>query len=143
MTTTPAGALPKYTIVERAGTKTAETGSVWEPKIGYCRAKRKGNTITVSGTVGIEADKSFDPDVAVQTRRALAIIEGAIEALGGGLRDVVRTRIYVMNIGTWERLAAVHGEVFREIRPATTMVQVARLIDDAALVEIEADAIIG
>ncbi len=143
MTTPPVGALPKYTLVERAGTETAETGSVWEPKIGYCRAKRKGNAITVSGTVGMNADKSFAPDAAAQSRRALAIIQGAIEALGGSLRDVVRTRIYMTNISEWERVAAVHGEVFRETRPATTMVQVAKLIDDAALVEIEADAIVG
>ena len=136
-------ALPKYTVSERNGTRTVSTGSAWEPKLGYSRAVRKGAVIAVTGTVGIEADGTFQPDVGAQAKRSLAIIQGAIEALGGKLTDVVRTRIYVTNIGEWEKVAAVHGALFSEIRPAITIVEVARLIDAAALIEIEADAIVS
>ena len=103
---------------------------------------RSGDTITVTGTVGIGADGSFPAGAAAQTRRALEIIQAAIEALGGRLSDVVRTRIFVTDISQWEAVGKVHGEVLGAVRPATTMVEVARLIDDAALVEIEADAIL-
>lgn len=135
--------LPTYSIVERNGTKTCGTGSAWEPKLGYSRAVRKGNMIMVTGTVGIEADKTFKPDVGAQARRSLAIIQGAIEALGGKITDVVRTRMYVTDISEWEKVAAVHGEIFGEIRPATTIVEVAKLIDGDAFIEIEADAMVG
>ena len=121
---------------------TASTGSAWEPKIGYSRAVRVGDAIAVTGTVGIEADGSFAPGLEAQARRALAIIFAAIEALGGRPEHVIRTRIYVTDISKWQEVGAAHGEVFGTIRPATTMVQVAKLIDDAALVEIEADAIV-
>ncbi len=134
--------LPTYTVTARNGAKTVGTGSAWEPKLGYSRAVRKGSMIAVTGTVGIEEDKSFKPDVGEQARRSLAIIQGAIESLGGKITDVVRTRMYVTRIADWEKVAAVHGEVFSEIRPATTIVEVTRLIDDAALIEIEADAIV-
>lgn len=135
--------LPPYSIVERNGTQTCGTGSPWEPKLGYSRAVRRGNVIAVTGTVGIEADKTYRPDVGAQARRSLAVIQGAIEALGGRLTDVVRTRMFVTNIADWEKVAAVHGEVFGHIRPATTIVQVAKLIDAEALIEIEADAIVA
>src|SRR5262249_6509222 len=118
-------------------------GSSWEPIIGYSRAVRAGDAIFVTGTVGIEADGHFAPSAKAQTKRALAIIIAAIEALGGSVSDVVRTRIYVTDITQWEEIGQVHGEVFGHIRPATAMVQVARLIDDQALVEIEADAILS
>ena len=121
---------------------TASTGSAWEPKIGYSRAVRVGAVIAVTGTVGIEADGTFAPGLEAQSRRALAIILEAIEALGGKAEHVIRTRIYVTDIARWQEVGAAHGAVFGAIRPATTMVQVARLIDDAALVEIEADAIV-
>ena len=134
---------PKITVSESGGRRRASSGSPWEPKVGYSRAVRVGATIAVTGTVGIEADGTFASGAAAQTRRALAIIRAAIEALGGRLEDVVRTRMFVTDIAQWEAVGAVHGEVFGQIRPATTMVQVARLIDDAALVEIEADAIVG
>ena len=130
-------------IVEERGERTyASTGSTWEPVIGYSRAVRSGAHIAVTGTVGIEADGSFAPTVKAQARRALTIILAAVEALGGKASDIVRTRIYVTDIRQWEEVGHAHGEVFGTIRPATTMVQVARLIDDAALVEIEADAIV-
>jgi len=137
-----AGQLPKYTIEERSGKKTCGTGSAWEPKLGYSRAVRKGNVIAVTGTVGMNADKTYTADVGAQARRSLEIVRGAIEALGGKITDVVRTRMYVTDITEWEKVAAVHGDVFGEIRPATTIVEVARLIDGEALIEIEADAIV-
>lgn len=134
--------LPDYIVTERNGARTVSTGSAWEPRMGYSRAVRKGNVIAVTGTVGINADKTYTPDVGVQARRALDIIQGAIEALGGGITDVIRTRMYVTDVSQWEKVAAVHGEVFRDIRPATTIVEVAQLIDAEALIEIEADAIL-
>ncbi len=97
----------------------------------------------MTGTVGIEADGTFAPSLAAQSRRALTIIQAAIEALGGSLDDVVRTRMYVTDISKWEELGGVHGEFFGAIRPATTLVEVTKLIDGAALVEIEADAIVA
>ena len=135
--------LPNYVITDRNGTKTVSTGSAWEPKMGYSRAVRKGNMIFVTGTVGINADKTYTPDVGSQAKRSLEIVKGAIEALGGKITDVVRTRMYVTKISEWEKVAVVHGEVFAEIRPATTIVEVAKLIDGGALIEIEADAVVG
>jgi enamine deaminase RidA (YjgF/YER057c/UK114 family) len=132
----------KLTFTERNGRKCVSTGSPWEPVVGYSRAVREGNFIFVTGTVGLEADGSFGPSLKAQTRRALEIIIAAIEALGGKASDVVRTRIYVTDIANWREAGEVHSEFFEAIRPATTMVQVAKLIDQAALVEIEADAVI-
>ncbi|HVX83343.1 MAG TPA: RidA family protein [Phycisphaerae bacterium] len=135
--------LPTYQVGQRGGATTVSTGSAWEPKMGYSRAVRKGSMIFVTGTVGINADKSYSKEVGEQAQRSLEIIKGAIEALGGKITDVVRTRMYVTDISQWEKVAAVHGRVFGEIRPATTIVQVAKLIDDEALLEIEADAVVG
>lgn len=132
----------KVSVTERNGRLLASTGSAWEPVIGYSRAIRVGNTIAVTGCVGIEADGSFAKDLEGQSRRALQIIIASIEALGGTRDDVVRTRIYVTDIRKWQEVGKAHGEIFGEIRPATTMVEIARLIDDAAIVEIEADAIV-
>jgi enamine deaminase RidA (YjgF/YER057c/UK114 family) len=133
----------KVTVTERGGRRYASTGSAWEPVVGYSRAVRTGDQIAVTGTVGVEADGTFAPDMKAQTRRALEIILAAIEALGGKASDVVRTRIYVTDISLWKQVGEIHGDLFGQIRPATTMVQVARLIDDAALIEIEADAIVS
>lgn len=133
----------RITVTEREGRTLASTGSAWEPRMGYSRAVRTGNAVAVTGTVGLEADGTFAPSLAAQTKRALTIIQAALEALGGRIDDVVRTRIFVTDIAHWEEVAEVHGAVFRDIRPATTMVQVARLIDDAALIEIEADAVLS
>ena len=132
----------KITVTESGGRKRASSGSAWEPKVGYSRAVRVGSTIAITGTVGVNADGTFPKTVAGQTRRALQIIQAAIEALGGRIEDVVRTRMFVTDISQWEAVGAVHGEVFGSIRPATTMVEVAKLIDAAAFVEIEADAIV-
>jgi enamine deaminase RidA (YjgF/YER057c/UK114 family) len=132
----------KLTVTERNGRKCASSGSPWEPIVGYSRAVRAGDAIFVTGTVGLEPDGRFAPTAREQTRRAMEIIVAAIEALGGKPTDVVRTRIYVTDIDQWKEVGAVHSEFFESVRPATTMVQVARLIDAQALVEIEADAII-
>ena len=132
----------KVTVAGSGHRLHASTGSPWEPKIGYSRAVRVGDDIAVTGTVGLEADGSFAPGVEAQSRRALEIILAAIEALGGKAEDVLRTRIYLTDISKWQEVGKAHGEVFGAIRPATTLVEVAKLIDDAALVEIEADAIV-
>jgi enamine deaminase RidA (YjgF/YER057c/UK114 family) len=133
----------KITVAERAGRKCASSGSKWEPIMGYSRAVRSGNTIAVTGSVGINADGTYDPDFGKQTARSLAIVQAAIEALGGKLEHVIRTRMYVTDVSQWEAVARVHGSVFGEIRPATTIVEVAKLIDAAAVIEIEADAIVA
>src|SRR5690349_19511122 len=133
----------KITVAERAGRKCASSGSKWEPIMGYSRAVRSGNLIAVTGSVGINADRTYDPDFGKQTARSLAIIQAAIESLGGKIEHVIRTRMYVTDVSKWEEVARVHGSVFGEIRPATTIVEVARLIDGDAVIEIEADAIVA
>ncbi|WP_072802398.1 RidA family protein [Rhodococcoides yunnanense] len=113
------------------------SGSEWEPKIGYSRAVRIGNHIAVSGTTGQGVT------VAEQARSALATIEQAVIEAGGSLQDVIRTRIYLRDVSQWQEVAAVHGEIFGSVRPAATLLGVNALIDDALLVEIEADAIVS
>jgi len=110
---------------------------VWEARVGYARAVRIGDFVFVSGTT------SDGPDAYVQTKGALARIERALEEAGASIDDVVRTRIYVTNIDDWELVAKAHHEVFAEIRPAATMVEVKRLITPDFLIEIEVDAYIG
>lgn len=133
----------KITLEERAGRTCASSGSKWEPILGYSRAVRKGNIIAVTGSVGANADGTYSPSIEAQTRRSLQIIKAAIEALGGKLEDVIRTRMFVVDVSKWQEVAKAHGEVFADIRPATSIVQVAKLIDAEALIEIEADAILG
>jgi enamine deaminase RidA (YjgF/YER057c/UK114 family) len=111
--------------------------------MGYSRAVRAGNWIAVTGSVGINADGKYSPSLGDQTRRSLQIIQAAIEALGGKVEQVIRTRMYVTDVTKWEEVAKVHGEIFGEIRPATTIVEVAKLIDADAQIEIEADAVVG
>lgn len=119
------------------------TGAPWEAKVGYCRAVRIGSQIAVTGTaaVGENGEVVGRGDPYVQARRCLEIIERALKDAGAGLNDVVRTRIFVTDISQWEDIGRAHGEVFGEIFPATTMVEVSALIDPDMLVEIEADAI--
>jgi enamine deaminase RidA (YjgF/YER057c/UK114 family) len=131
------------TTADRAGRKTASSGSKWEPLMGYSRAVRAGNWIAVTGSVGLNADGTYSKSLGEQTRRSLAIIRAALESLGGRLENVIRTRMYVTDVSKWEEVARVHGEVFSEIRPATTIVEVAKLIDGDAQIEIEADAVVG
>jgi enamine deaminase RidA (YjgF/YER057c/UK114 family) len=119
------------------------TGTVWEAMAGYARAVRVGDRILVSGTTATGPDGTVAAgDAAGQARFVLDKIERAIEALGGRLRDVVRTRVYVRRPEDWEAVARVHGERFGAIRPANTLVQ-AGLVGDPYLVEIEAEAVIG
>jgi enamine deaminase RidA (YjgF/YER057c/UK114 family) len=131
------------TVSDRFGRRCASSGSKWEPKMGYSRAVRSGNLIAVTGTVGINADGTYSQSVGEQTRRSLQIIQAAIEALGGKLEQVIRTRMFVTDITLWEEVAKVHGEVFSEIRPATSILEVAKLIDGDARIEIEADVVVS
>jgi enamine deaminase RidA (YjgF/YER057c/UK114 family) len=120
------------------------SGSPWEDEVGYSRAVRVGDWIEVSGTTAVrEGQVVGEGDPYLQARTALAIIGEALEALGGRLSDVVRTRIYVTDVGLWPAVARAHREVFGEVRPAATLVEVARLIDPRLLVEIEATAVVG
>ena len=118
------------------------SGAPWEAVVGYSRVVVRGDAAWVSGTTSLVDGAVAHPgDAAAQTRQALAIVGEALERAGFTLADVVRTRMYVTDISRWEEVGRAHGEVFGDVRPATTMVQVAALIDPAMLVEIEADAV--
>ena len=114
--------------------------SPFEPVIGFSRAVRVGNIVHVSGTGPVGADKA---DAATQTRHTLEIIRAALEKAGARMEDIVRTRMYLTHVEDWEAVGRVHGEYFASIRPAATMVVVAKLLNPAWRIEIEADAAIG
>ncbi len=122
---------------------TVSSSTPWEPIVGYSRAVRIGDTIAVSGTTAAPVAGARPGDLADQTREALTRVVAALRELGAGPEDVIRTRMYVLDISAWEVIGRIHGEFFGDIRPAASMVQVSALIEPGLLIEIEADAIVA
>lgn len=119
------------------------TGAPWEQKVGYSRAVRIGNIVEVSGTVALKDNKLVGADDPYsQTKQILQTISDVLDEAGASIKDVIRTRIYVLDISKWDEIGRAHGEVFSDIMPATSMVEISQLIDPGFLVEIEATAVL-
>lgn len=119
------------------------SGAPWESIVGYSRAVRIGNTVAITGTVGVDDDGKPVGDTEAQTRKALEKIQSALQEAGATLEDVIRTRMFVTNIDEWGTIGRVHAEFFGSIMPATSMLEISRLIAPGLTIEIEADAIIS
>lgn len=126
-------------MADKSARKNIRSGAPWEPLVGYSRAVRMGRFIAVSGSAAVDGED----DAYGQAKQCIEVIRNALEEAGAGLQDVVRTRMYVTDIEQWAEIARAHREAFGDVMPATSMVEVARLIDPAMLVEIEADAILS
>ena len=125
--------------------ETYSSGTKWEPFVGYSRAVKKGPFIWISGTTATDESGNIvgGDDSYAQTVQILKNVKRALHALGADFTDVVRTRIFVRNISEWDKIGKAHGEVFSDIRPATSMIEVSRFIDERMLVEIEVEAVLN
>lgn len=132
-----------FNISTHGGRSNLSSGKVWEGRVGYSRAVKKGNLIAVAGTMGYDAEGNYPASPGKQTENAIRFIRDALAEFGAGLEDVIRTRIYVTNINDQGEIGAAHSSFFDGIRPAATMVEVSGLAAPEAVVEIEVEAVVS